>query len=260
MVVLTLTVGFVGAGRAEAQQAPAAPSPWRVQLTLSGGANTGDTEHFNLNLASNITRTTPISMLTSMTSVTVSHTVENPSQRGSFQSYPATVENYSTDLRLRRQRSAASRAHWVVHAAWMRASTSGIRSRVTASLRGGYTLLKSTTQTLSIDVGGAALYDDATYGENDKDLAVASTLAYQGRIGAGGQLSSSLDLVMADAADYQLESQHSLTAPLTKHVSLVLSAYARYDNQPAQLLIQNQEIRLAKGLNTQFTAGISITF
>lgn len=261
-LVLALIIGAVFTGRAHAQQAPALPSPWRVQLTLSGGANTGDTEQLNLNLSSNITRTTPTSTLTSTSSVVVNRTIEQPSQRSTFQTSTTSVANYSTDLRFRRQRSAASRAFWVIHSAWSRATDSGFRSRVIGSLRGGYTLLKSSRQTLSVDVGAAALYNDSTYGADDRDLAVASSLTYQGTIGTSGQVSSSLELVMdvAHTDDYQLVSQSSLNAPLSEHFSLTLSAYARYDNTPAPLLIQNQITSLAKGLNTQLSAGLTIMF
>lgn len=239
---------------------PKPPSPWQVQMSLSAGGATGDSGAANLGVDSKVTRTTSMGILTIKSDVAVSYTGE--SQRGPGSIAPsATSADYAADARSQILFAPGSRFYWITHAGWSRNVDSGVFNRAVGSAGAGYILLKSSSQSLKIDVRGAAIWREIL-GPNERAAAVATSVDYRWSAKTT-EFTSFVELEqnLSSAHDYQLRTKNSLTASISKSVSLQLSARAKYDDHPAPLLlVDGHTVSVAKGLNMQFRAGVQINF
>lgn len=162
-----------------------------------------------------------------------------------------TAESYDADLRV--ERAVSPRVGVYAFAAYQRDPFAGLASRWSGGPGVTAGLVRSGRDTLSLEAALTQQSERTTAAIERSFGATRTAALFKHVFPSAASFTQSLEWIanLKTSADYRLNSETALTAPLSKKIGLRLSYVIRFDNQPEPTFKKTDKI---------LTTGIQVAF
>lgn len=162
-----------------------------------------------------------------------------------------TAESYDADVRV--ERDVSARVGVYAFAAYQRDPFAGLASRWSGGPGVTAGLVRSVRDTLSLEAALTQQSERTTAAIQRSFGATRTAALFKHVFPSAASFTQSLEWIanLKTSADYRLNSETALTAPLSKKIGLRLSYVIRFDNQPEPTFKKTDKI---------LTTGIQVAF